>query len=479
MKKKLIVTIFLILPAFLTAQLLDNFSNNSSILGTATISVTIGGDFPVPGSFPAAISERVDQFVTRMYVDAKQQSVRNTSDANQIKEIESRLNNYSLGGIILKRNTGEEIDVDLEKFRITGNFIYNPYLKNDDVLIFPANNINRDFFTVQGAVNKPGLFYFVEGDSLNDALELSMGINEAFESIGGVSISRLSYDGTSMTTDTVNINSNIRLRRGDQIKVLAPENRRIYNAVLVFGEVNNPGSFPITKNNTKLADIINAAGGFTKEASLKRAKLYSKNSLTMLLENEYNISLSDQPLWENNATRNLIVNLETMLMYRMSNIYPDDSSYFFLENQLRVLIESSSFDFNQINDPESDISNYTVQNGDVIIIPPIINSVYVFGQIADPGYIPLREGMDYKYYIREAGGLGELAIEDEIMVIKGGSRAWVSPVEQNVVLEEGDYLYIPKHKLRTFRSYASEYAIYIQMLSSIATVLLLIITAFK
>jgi protein involved in polysaccharide export with SLBB domain len=163
----------------------------------------------------------------------------------------------------------------------------------------------------------------------------------------------------------------------------------------------------------------------------------------------------------------------------MSNIYPDDSSYFFLENQLRVLIESGSFDFSKISDPESDIADFVVQNGDVIIIPAITKSVYVFGQIADPGYIPLKPGEDYEYYINHAGGLGELAIQEEIMVIKGGSRAWISPFEQEVILEEGDYIYVPKERLRTFRSYAKEYAIYIQMLSSIATVVLLIITAFK
>ena len=47
------------------------------------------------------------------------------------------------------------------------------------------------------------------------------------------------------------------------------------------------------------------------------------------------------------------------------------------------------------------------------------------------------EGEDYKYYINEAGGMGEFAVVDEIMVIKGGSRFWISPLEQKVTLEEG------------------------------------------
>jgi protein involved in polysaccharide export with SLBB domain len=246
-----------------------------------------------------------------------------------------------------------------------------------------------------------------------------------------------------------------------------------------LGEVKNPGAFPITKNNTRLYDVLQAAGGFTAEASLRRAKLYTGNSLAVFLEKQYGIELADQPDLEDVNLRNTIVNLETMLMYRMSNVYPEDSAYFFLENQLRVLTEGSSLDFSEINDPESDISNYIVKSGDVIVVPAIRKSVYVFGQVAKPGYVPLAEGKDFRYYINEAGGMGELAVEDEIMVIRGGSRYWISPYEQTIILEEGDYVYVPKVKLRALRNYAAEYAIYVSMLSSITTVILLVITIFK
>jgi protein involved in polysaccharide export with SLBB domain len=479
MKIKLSIIIILLISTCLKAQIEDKSVDTKSLLSTAKISVTLGGDFPLDGSYPAFISERVDQFVSRIYIEAKQRSIGLASDTKLLKEVEKELTSYSLRGILLKRASGEEIEIDLQKFRITGDFQYNPYLKNDDVLIFPAYDIERNFFTVSGAVNKPGTFYFVEGDDLQDALELSLGISEAYENNGRVSISRLSYDGNSLSVDTVDIRSNFKLERGDQIKVLGPETRRLNNLVTILGEVKNPGSYPITINNTKLIDVINSAGGFTENASLRRAKLYSKNSLSAFLENEYNITLTDQPMLENNSIRNLIVHLESNLMYRMSTVYPEDASYFFLEEQLRVLIESSSIDLTKINDSNSALSNHTVQKGDIIIIPTINNSIYVFGQIVEPGYIPIVKGMQYDYYIQKAGGLGELAVEEDIMVIKGGSRAWVSPIEESVVLEEGDYIYVPKERLRSTRDYAAEYSIYIQMLSSIATVVLLIIAAFK
>jgi protein involved in polysaccharide export with SLBB domain len=479
MKKSFLVIIVIFLTVLLPAQVLDGKLNNTNLLSTATISVTIGGDFPVTGSFPAFISERVDQFITRLYLDARARSVRTTDNPKIIKEIEDKLNDFSLRGIVLKRSTGEELQLDLLRFRITGDFIYNRYLKNDDVIIFPSNDIMRNFFSVTGGVNNPNIFFYVEGDSLQDALELAMGINPAYENVNKIALSRLSYDGNLILTDTIDIYSNIKLQRGDRITVIAPETQRKNFYVLVLGEVKNPGKIPITKNSTRLFDVIEAAGGFNEEASLRRSKLYTGKSLAVFLESQYGINLDEQPDLEDVDLRNTIIHIKTLQMRRMSNIYQEDMPNFWLENQLRALMEGSSLDFTKINDPNSDIGEYIVKNGDVIVIPTLRKSVYVFGQVASPGYVNLSEGEDYKYYINEAGGMGEFAVVDEIMVIKGGSRYWISPLEQKVTLEEGDYIYVPKERLISFRTAVAENAIYVGLITSIATVVLLIVTLFK
>ena len=129
-------------------------------------------------------------------------------------------------GIVLKRSDGKEIPVDLQKFRTVGNFKDNPYLKNDDVIIFPSNDITNNFFSVSGIVNRPGTFYFVEGDSISDALELARGLNPAYEKIDSVEISRLSYDGNTQTIKMVAIKDNIPLQRGDRLRFVAQENQR-------------------------------------------------------------------------------------------------------------------------------------------------------------------------------------------------------------------------------------------------------------
>ncbi len=118
-----------------------------------------------------------------------------------------------------------------------------------------------------------------------------------------------------------------------------------------------------------------------------------------------------------------------------------------LENQFRVLIEGSSLDFRKINDPDSDIAKYIVQSGDIIIIPQVQNSVYVFGQVLRPGHVTFIEGKDYNYYVTEASGLGELAEDDDIMVIKGGSRAWLSPLREDQLLLKKEIIFMYQSKV--------------------------------
>lgn len=463
---------------YLTAypQFSQDQTNKSDLMNIGAISVTIGGSFPINGTYPAFITERVDEFISRMYAQAVDLTIRMTTDPDIYRKLKEELDNFALRGIKLKRTTGEELQVDLQKFRLTGDFAYNPYLKNDDVIIFPANDISRNFFAVSGAVNLPGTFYFVEGDNLADALELVGGINSSYDDVTTVEVSRLSYNGQSETKITIGIDEVFQIQRGDRFRFLAAETQKKNFSVTVIGEVNIPGIVPITRDNTTLYEVIQSCDWFTPHASLRRARVYSQNSLAILLQRQYGIKLEEQPDLEDPKVRSMILNLELAMMYRMSNIVEDDTNYFNLENELRVLIEGSSLDFNKISDPESDIAKYRVQSGDIIIIPTIQNSIYVFGQVLRPGYVTFIEGKDYNYYVNEASGLGELAEEDDIMVIKGGSRAWISPIRDSLTIEEGDYIYVPKETLRSFRSYVFEYSVYLSLLASIAAILLSIVT---
>ncbi|MGE5437451.1 MAG: SLBB domain-containing protein, partial [Syntrophothermus sp.] len=286
MKKiSILLLMFFVLTVNIFPQSIDS-KISQSIMGANTISVTVGGNFIVTGTFPAFINDRVDQFVTRLYNNSKEALLSEATAAYMRKALEKDFAKYSFRNITLKRASGEEFKLDLLKFRKTGDFKNNPYLKNDDVLIFPTTDLERNFFTVSGAVNAPGKFHFMEGDKLKDAIELAEGINKAYEKVQFAEINRLSYDGERIEVVKVSIDENVALQRGDRIVVVANETQRKEFSVTVIGEVNIPGTIPITKNNSTLKEVFERAGGLKENASLNRVKLYDNSIFNFLAYRE-------------------------------------------------------------------------------------------------------------------------------------------------------------------------------------------------
>jgi protein involved in polysaccharide export with SLBB domain len=472
--KKYFILLIVLLYVTVKAQN-ENSKNENYFAGANLISVTIGGKFIITGTFPASTNERVDQFVTRIFNQGKEKLLATATNASWLlAQIKKELADYSFRNIKLKRADGKEMSLDLERFRLNGDFINNPYLKNDDVIIFPASDLERNFFSVFGAVNNPGKFHFVDGDKLKDAIEFAGGINKAYENVTVADINRLSYDGRELKVVSVGINIDFALQRGDRIVIAADETMKKDFSIMILGEVNSPGVIPITKDKTTLYDVISKAGGLTKEASLKHTKLYTGNSVYSIIEKGYISNFKDYPLRPDFDLNSNYLKIEQLLMTRMSNIVSEDTSYFYAENQLRVIMEGSTIDFTKLSNPNSEAAKYLVKDNDVIIIPSEDSSVYVFGQVLSPGHVTFIPGKDYKYYISEANGFGEYAEKNDVMIIKGTSHSWIE-AEDNKLIEEGDYIYIPRKTMRSFNSYVSIIGTYLGIVGSAATIILLLL----
>jgi protein involved in polysaccharide export with SLBB domain len=479
MKKNVYLFLLFLLGASLSfAQQEGNQQPNLNLAMTGgAISVTIGGNFITNGTFPANISERVDQFVTRIY------NVFEKEAASQFGR-EKLQSKFSFRNILLKRSSGETIKINLVKFRKTGDFNENPRLKNDDIIIFPPTDIERNFVSVSGAVVSPGTYQYFEGDKLSDILMLCDGVNKAYSNVTEVKINRVSPDGTKMDEVIVPLSSDTELKPGDRVVVLGKEPEGKEYSVLVLGEVNMPGRIPITKNHSTLKEVIERAGGLKESASLKRSRLITGSSVPYLFSSEYGFSLSDYYANENYRfvnnpdfnVMNKTVQLEDYMMVRNSDLTIDDTTFFFMENQLRVLNQGTSRDFSEIGNPNSEIANHIVRDKDVILVPPKNNNIYVFGQVARAGNIVYKPGENIDYYISQAGGVGEFANADEIALIKGTTRQWIKPDKKTkLIVEEGDYIFVPKKPIRTFDQYVSMWSSYIGILGSVATIVLLLV----
>ena len=424
-----------------------------TLLAPRKIVVQITGEVLNETKFELTSLQRVDNLIA-----SANELPQGTKDVKEsMEEVLRARQSVSLRNIIIQRRNGVKLRVDLVKYQTTGEGKYNPYLREGDQVFVPARYVIGTSIGVFGGVRLSGNFEFVEGDSLADLIAMGFGFKATADSQSAV-LTRLSPDGNRMEAIDVNPlailtrrEPDIALRPGDRLIVKEiPESRQSY-IVVIDGEVQRPGRYPITSHATKLSEIINASGGFTGEANIKAATLTRAR-------------VSPQSAPEEIA-------LEQLLSSR-SNLGLQDTSFYLTETALRLKGEIVSVDFHRLFVLGDSAHDVTLRNYDIIRVPQKTKTVYVFGQVRSPGHIEFIEGKDYKYYVQKAAGFAEDARTGEVKIIKGSTRAWLDPGETEI--EDGDYVWVPKDRQYPFSYYLNSYAQVFGIIGTIATVALLI-----
>jgi len=328
--------------------------------------------------------------------------------------------------IQLRRN-GAILNVDLRKYFATGDDKYNPYLLEGDWLILQRRDPNS-FVSIYGAVNKPGSYEFIEGDKLRDIIEIAGGTLESAD-IERIEISRLDEQGKIKEKIYVNFKDilngsveDISLERNDRIFV--PEKRTLKQdyKVTITGEVKRPGTYPISRNGTMLSQIL-------KEAQLTE---YADVANVLVISGEVNNPIA--------------VRIDALLpLLLLKNfVFPSsDSLYFSYEVDVLKSLKFKSIDAERVI---SGLEDYELQDGNLIYVPPRYNFVYVFGQVNNPGFVSYEKGRDYRYYISRAGGFSQFARKGDVKVIKRKTYTWSDA--EDVEIEPGDYIFVPKKIIR-------------------------------
>jgi len=94
MIERIFITVLLV--SIVAFSQTEKNSMSDLIANASLISVSIGGNFPITGSYPASVNERVDQFVTRIYNQAYNLALGNSPSPEQINNIKNEFQNYSL-----------------------------------------------------------------------------------------------------------------------------------------------------------------------------------------------------------------------------------------------------------------------------------------------------------------------------------------------------------------------------------------------
>jgi protein involved in polysaccharide export with SLBB domain len=271
-----------------------------------------------------------------------------------------------------------------------------------------------------------------------------------------VEVVRFLPSGRQAQTLTVNLQAgqnghtpDMALQRNDRIFIREDPEKRKERMIRVYGAVARPGEYAILHERTLLSEIIERTGGFGPDASIAEAKLLrTYKNPDVLHKNPDYARLHER---------------------RLMDLKPTDREYFDYESALKRGFVT--VDFAKLFNHHETSADVEVLENDEIFVPTVRQSINVFGQVINPGYIIYLGGMDYRYYIEKAGGFSKEADRDKVRILKRNTNAWLKPGESD--LDPGDQIFVSRLVRRPASAYWNTFRDFIQTTASIATVVLL------
>ena len=231
----------------------------------------------------------------------------------------------NLREILIKRN-GKVIDaLDVYKYLTTGDFGKHIYMDNNDFVILQT--VEKKV-KAEGRFRRPMYYQLKKDEGLKALIKYAGGLQkDAFSS--GVKIYRTELEKQIIkdvnATAIINPTNDIRLKAedfllldGDIVKIIAV-NPGFVNKVELKGEISYPGAYEIRKGD-KLFDLINRAGGLTRNTYLPRAYIFrGGGDSTNIKANKLEVNLSGVTKNDTSSAYNIELMANDQLLFFSNN----------------------------------------------------------------------------------------------------------------------------------------------------------------
>ncbi len=441
-----------------------------------TIQVHVVGNIPFSGPQLVFAQTRLDQaifrsfFKVRMPVQSNEEAEDKVPDPEEVPDVDRAItpigmlgnrypeeflssNRYALRNITINRADGSTVTADLIRYLKTGNLESNPIVKQGDII-----SINRFYeynprVSISGAVHKSLELEYRDDDSIPGLIEMAGGLTfDAPEA--SVRILRMSEDGLQeIVLDNKERISEYELHPNDRVIIPYDRTKRASHSAQVLGEAKYTGMFPIEDGVTTLYDLLAMAGGATDQALLRAAYLIrSRPGKTEYgfrddLFTPENLPFIPIP----NSAFGIRPSFDPVILTRTSNQYLQGFEYLELEAELirdRVHIDLRDTD---------QMKRVALFDGDRLQIPKDEGTVFVFGQVNNPGYYTFIENQTVSEYIGAAGSFALAAEPERVYIIKSGTYSWYR--EGDTTIEPGDLIFVgrtPFDDVQAARTYDLE-----------------------
>lgn len=362
--------------------------------------------------------------------------------------------------------TTEIVNVDLEQ-ALSGDSEANVVLNKEDVVtVYSILDFVEEFkITIDGEIKKPGVYAYYEGLSLNDLLVQAGGLTGSAskrvevarmilsEEINDSNPNKAELFDIIITPDTNEQATHFALLPFDVVNIRKMAVYEKPEMVTISGAVHYGGKYVLASKKAKVYDIVKRAGGLTSLADVAGVKI--KRPIQMKqIEAVESIDL---------------------------NLGKKDSIQNKLEKKLKEDLKFAIIpvDWKSIVKNQNSSTNVTLFPGDEIEVATFNEGVKVTGNVLLTSEIPYHKGRGFKYYLNAVGGVDAKGWKKKAYIIYPNGKADVTTsflfFKNYPKVIPGSQIIVPE-KPEVKKMSTAEY---VSIGSVIASLALLIVTAFK
>ena len=273
-----------------------------------------------------------------------------------------------------------------------------------------------------GAVKEPGEYPLIGKGGLRFQLALAGGLADGAY-IKSVEIRRIAKGDESADVSLVNVDltneCNFELKSRDVVRVDFLPDWNPNETAQITGEVQFPGTYAL-RNGETIGTLIKRAGGFSSEAFPEAARFLSASTKKQQRRSAAQII---QRFEREQASRNA-----TGVVGANTSQNDQDFASSLLESfQGRLVVD---IDRIMAGDPNADV---LLQDGDELLIPKLVESVTVAGEVYEPGSFRYQPEISLEDYLVLAAGVTERARKKNIYVIEpNGAVVQVKPSKRQL-----------------------------------------------
>lgn len=343
-----------------------------------------------------------------------------------------------------KDRTLEVVPVDVEG--ILDGKVADVPLQPNDVLFIPTKQemMEEQTITIHGEVNYPGIYKYASNETLEDFVLQAGGLKNSASTVK-VDVARRVMNPKALTNDSISAYTySFALKDGfvidgtpgfhlmpfDEVYVRKSPGFSKQQNVVVDGEVMFSGTYTLQRKNTRLSDVIKAAGGVNDRGYAAGATLVRKinESERKRLEAARKMALEqyEQVAAEEAAKTGKsvdITNSERIKKFQIDDTYS-------------VGIELDK----AIANPGSD-ADIVLREGDRIVVPQYTGTVKINGEVMYPNTVGFVKGKKASYYIDQAGGFNNKAKRGQTYIIY--MNGMVAKVSHNAKPMPGCEIVVP------------------------------------